>query len=114
MLERCREAGYQIHIVYLWLPSAELAVARVRQRVLAGGHDVPDADVRRRWARSLLNLFERYIPLADSWVVIDGSAPGAAPIVAQGRPGLTTHVVDAARWNDVLAQSDSLREEHGE
>jgi predicted ABC-type ATPase len=49
VLTRCRNAGYQTNVVYLWLSSPELALARVRQRVAAGGHHIPERDVRRRW-----------------------------------------------------------------
>jgi len=55
-----------VHLFYLWVPDAALAVARVRDRVEAGGHDVPDADVHRRYARTLHNFFHLYRPLADS------------------------------------------------
>jgi len=40
-LSRLKAEGYNVHIVYLWLPTADLAVARVAERVRAGGHDVP-------------------------------------------------------------------------
>src|SRR5688572_11740246 len=48
--------GYDVHIVYLWLPSPDLAVARVRRRVETGGHDVPEPVIRRRFRRSLVNF----------------------------------------------------------
>ena len=51
-----KEKGYRISLVFLWLPTPEVAIARVRQRVLEGGHDVPELDVRRRFARSLAHL----------------------------------------------------------
>ena len=48
--------GYRVSIVYLWLPSPEHAIARVRDRVLHGGHDVPEAVIRRRYHRGLNNF----------------------------------------------------------
>jgi len=45
--------GYDVHIFYLWLPSPDLAVARVRRRVETGGHDVPEPVIRRRFWKSL-------------------------------------------------------------
>src|SRR6266498_3398237 len=56
-LERLKARGYRIHIVYLWLPTADLAIARVAERVRAGGHDVPPNVVRRRFARGRHNFF---------------------------------------------------------
>ena len=48
-LERLKQHGYLVRLVYLWLPRVELALARVAERVRAGGHDVPAAAVRRRF-----------------------------------------------------------------
>lgn len=44
-----KRTGYLYHLVYLWLPSAEHAIQRVKDRVRRGGHDVPEEDVRRRY-----------------------------------------------------------------
>ncbi len=56
LMRDAREAGYRVELHYVRLQSAEASLRRVRCRVLAGGHDVPEADVRRRFARSLANL----------------------------------------------------------
>jgi predicted ABC-type ATPase len=72
-LQDARESGYLVHLTYLWLSSVELALDRVRVRVLRGGHDVPEEIVRRRYSRSLVNLFDLYLPLANTWLVCDNS-----------------------------------------
>ena len=51
-LERLKQRAYRIHIVYLWLPTAELAIARVAERVRAGGHNVSSEAVRRRFGHA--------------------------------------------------------------
>lgn len=66
-------AGYLYHLVYVWLPSADMAVARVAARVRSGGHNIPDDVIRRRYERSLENFFNGYMPMADAWVMIDNS-----------------------------------------
>ena len=48
--------GFEIVLVYIGTNNVETNLARIRARVLAGGHDVPEADVRRRYGRSLANL----------------------------------------------------------
>ena len=53
LLRRLKDSGYRIHVFFLWLPSVEMALARVRDRVLAGGHSVPEEVVRRRFSRGL-------------------------------------------------------------
>src|SRR5712691_5972786 len=56
MLQRARAAGYGVRLCYLWLPSVAVSLRRVRQRVKKGGHDVPEADLRRRFGPSLRNF----------------------------------------------------------
>ncbi|MBK8191386.1 MAG: zeta toxin family protein [Vampirovibrionales bacterium] len=72
-LKRRKEEGYQVVLFYFYLKTPELAVSRVAERVLAGGHHIPEADIRRRYRRSLQNLRHLYQPLADAWGVYDNS-----------------------------------------
>lgn len=68
-----KEKGYRIHIYFLWLPSSQLAIARVKDRVLQGGHNVPTVDIKRRFERSVERFFKNYRPLADQWMLFDNS-----------------------------------------
>jgi predicted ABC-type ATPase len=97
-LLRIREWGYRVHIVYLWLATADLAVARVAERVRAGGHDVPVDAVRRRFARGRTNFFVLYRPLADAWRLYDASAIAGPRLVARGGRGTSTRVRDQLTW----------------
>jgi predicted ABC-type ATPase len=87
LLGKMKTSGYRIGLFYLWLPSAELAVARVESRVRQGGHPVPPEDIRRRYGAGLRNLFRLYCPLADSWWVYDASQlpPKLVACEEQGR-----------------------------
>jgi predicted ABC-type ATPase len=76
-LQAWKRAGYRVDIVYLKLSSARLALRRVAARVRQGGHNVPQADVVRRFLRGWENFQRIYRPLADSWAVYDNS--GRAP-----------------------------------
>jgi predicted ABC-type ATPase len=71
LLRQALDLGFRIHLHYLWLPNVRMAIARVRERVIKGGHHVPTADVRRRFTRSLLHLATNYAPLAEQWAVWD-------------------------------------------
>lgn len=71
LFRRARQRGYEIELHYLWLSSPAQAVARVRQRVRLGGHNVPVSDIRRRFQRSLVHLLDDYLPLATRWAVWD-------------------------------------------
>lgn len=64
--------GYEIELHYLWLASPAQAIDRVRRRVKSGGHNVPVADIRRRFHRSRAHLLADYLPLATRWAVWDG------------------------------------------
>ncbi len=88
LLAELREKGYALHLFFLWLPSAELAIARIKDRVAEGGHHVPAEDVRRRFARGMNNFFSLYEPLLDSWMLFDNSK--ATPLlIAKKRNGHT-------------------------
>ncbi|MDP3722041.1 MAG: zeta toxin family protein [Candidatus Omnitrophota bacterium] len=73
LLRRLKQHGYVIHLFFLWAPSVELVIARIKDRVAEGGHDVPVTDVRRRFGRSMKNFFKVYKPLLDSWTLFDNS-----------------------------------------
>ncbi len=73
-LLRCKEQGYQINLLFLWLQSPELAVERVAFRVENGGHHILEETIRRRYQRSIKNFLEIYIPLANKWVFCDNSS----------------------------------------
>lgn len=71
-IRRMKEQGYRISLYYLWAPSSDLLISRIRQRVQSGGHHVPDEDVLRRYIRSREQL-SRYLPLVDTFRVFDNS-----------------------------------------
>ena len=77
MIPKWRAAGYRVKLIYLSLPSAELAVDRVAARVAQGGHPVPEDVIRRRFNSGLHNFSEVYAPIVDSWVLYDNS--GSTP-----------------------------------
>lgn len=96
------ESGYLFHVIFLWLPSPEHAIARVADRVRRGGHDVPNEIVRRRYHGGLRNFFRLYQPLATKWRLYD-SASGALPrIVAAGGERLPLRVYDPSTWQRVI------------
>ena len=101
-IDRWRSAGYIVRIVYLWLASADVAIARVRRRVAQGGHSVPDDVIRRRYDRGLANFAHSYRTVADRWYLYENTAPLERVSVARGA-GDTIDVFDAARWQEFQA-----------
>ncbi len=71
--------GYRVKLFFLQLPDADFAIHRVQQRVSLGGHDIPEAIIRRRFAKGLRNFQTLYRPLVDEWALYDNS--GSIPIL---------------------------------
>lgn len=74
-----RATGYRVKLLYLQLDSPEEAIARVAQRVRQGGHDVPQAIIRRRFAAGRENFDRLYAPMVDAWALYDNA--GAVPVL---------------------------------
>ena len=70
IIKRAKKAGYLIEMIYLYLECTDLCIQRVRERVLKGGHHVPDQAVIRRYNRSINNFVHLYRPLLDKWLLI--------------------------------------------
>ena len=100
-LESLQAAGYRVHLAFVSLPSPNLAVARVAERVREGGHDVPEAVVRRRFTAGLNNLFACYLQVVDSWQVYDNSEVAGPRVIAAKGAGKPEHIVDPAAWQNL-------------
>ncbi|OGX10933.1 MAG: hypothetical protein A2351_01125 [Omnitrophica bacterium RIFOXYB12_FULL_50_7] len=93
LFNQMKQRGYELHLFFLWLPAVKLALARVADRVRKGGHDIPEHDVRRRFARGLKNLFDNYRLLFDTWSVFDNSTSSPEQIFRVERDAITIHNV---------------------
>ena len=74
-----RALGYRVELFFLSLPSADMAVQRVAERVRQGGHNIPEATIRRRFEAGWRLLTEVYQPLVDQWVLFDNA--GEEPVL---------------------------------
>ncbi len=75
-IQRWRNQGYVVKLIYLPLATPEEAIRRVRQRVTQGGHGIPEAVIRRRFDRSVANFRHVYRHLVDFWLVLDRRGRG--------------------------------------
>lgn len=100
LLREARTSGYSLHLFYLWLPSPRLALARIRDRVEAGGHAVPAADVRRRYPRSIRNFFTLYAPDMDTVHFFDNS--GEIPRLVFFSEKKKTSVLDKSLYEAIV------------
>lgn len=110
-----REAGYVFTLVYVWIPSAEMSIERVAARVRAGGHYIPEDVIRRRYPRSLENLFNVFIPLADAWIMLNNSPLDHPVKIAERDAGGPLRVHDQALWDNLrrkyMKPIDGVREQ---
>lgn len=105
-IEDLKRRGFEFHLLFLWLESPELAVLRVRERVLAGGHNVPEETIRRRYERGLRNFFRLYQPLADNWSVYNSSSADKINLIARygkGRP----EIFNKGIWERICKLAES-------
>ncbi|MBM3289977.1 MAG: Zeta toxin family protein [Candidatus Hydrogenedentes bacterium] len=98
--------GYTVYLVYLWLSSADLAVARVADRVASGGHSIPEDAIRRRYDRSIDNFLRIYREMVDAWRVYDNSNPGTPQLIAKGDRVRTLTVRDDSVWRQLAGGQD--------
>lgn len=107
-VKRAQKAGYFVTLIYFWLNSPELAVARVKDRVLEGGHDVPERIIRRRYQKGVENLFKLFIPVSDFWMVVDNSE-NPFKLIAEGVKENKKIVYQSETWeiiNDIAYGKD--------
>ncbi len=103
--------GYRFLLPYIWVDSADVSVARVAQRVMLGGHSIPEETIRRRYLRSLANFFDLYRPIADEWRFYDNSLPGNAILLAEGGKGRVENIFGVDRWSQVRAMAQTVRDQ---
>lgn len=96
-MREARERGFVVRLIYVCVENPDWNVERVRERASAGGHDVPDADIRRRYERSLGNL-PAALRLADEAVVYDNSGASPRRVLHAQSGTVAWHAQDAPAW----------------
>lgn len=104
IMENAREKGYSVTILYFWLNSPDLAVERVRARVAAGGHNIPEDTIRRRYVAGLHYFFNVYRQMADRWILADNSQI-PFKIVAEGHRSELT-VLNEATYATIAERAE--------
>lgn len=74
--------GYNVSLLFFWLNSTDLAIERVRTRVLEGGHNIPTDVIERRYVNGIKNLFNIYLPIVNECMIFDNS-DGMPELLAQ-------------------------------
>lgn len=107
LIEKTKKKGYMIQLVYFWLNSPELAIERVQNRVLAGGHSIPENVIRRRYWSGIKNLFTIYMPLCDRWLLINNSE-SPSTLIAEGAGARESKIYNQPDYDRLKSISQNL------
>ena len=101
LIRQAHDKGYTVTLIYFWLNMPSLAVERVRLRVASGGHNITEANIRRRYDQGIKNLFHIFIPESDYWLIIDNS--NVPPqIICEGGLDLITKIHNKTLFNQLV------------
>jgi predicted ABC-type ATPase len=101
LIRRLKDRGYGVHFYYLWVPTVEVALSRVKSRVSGGGHNVAELVVRRRFEPSVRNFLVHYRALADSWTLFNNSNRTPSVIAVEKKSKLD--IIDVALFDRLNA-----------
>lgn len=108
IIQQARDSGYTVTLLYFWLNSPELAVKRVKDRVAAGGHNIPEDVIRRRYRMGLRYFFGTYSEVCDRWVLADSSKMPF--VVVAEKTGQLMYIKDNEKyrliWNQAHPDED--------
>jgi len=98
LIKTAKSNGYKVWLLFLWLPSPEMAIARVTSRVKEGGHFIPRDVIIRRYRRGIANLLNIYLKLVDNWFILDNSSlkPG---LIAEGNETIAIQIINEELWS---------------
>lgn len=100
-LREAQAVGYEIHLMFLWLHSPDLAVQRVAHRVEQGGHHIPENTIRRRYYAGLKNLIKYYLPLCDSALILDNSIAKMNKVIASKHTIDGLKIEEPSIWKEI-------------
>ena len=102
IVKSAQAAGYTVTLLYFWLNSPDLAVERVRARVEAGGHNIPEETIRRRYNTGIYYFFNLYAPISERWILADNSQIPFR-VIAEGSKDEVINIRDEETYNVILA-----------
>ena len=114
-VKMAQAAGYTVTLLYFWLNSPDLAVERVRARVEAGGHNIPEETVRRRYHTGIYYFFNLYAPICERWILADNSQIPFR-VIAEGSKDEVINIKDETTYQTIRAiseQREKIEDENG-
>ncbi len=103
LILRAQDNGYTVILLFFWLPSPEMAEERVAARVAAGGHNIPNDVIYRRYWSGLYNLFNVFVPIVDFWALYENGG-AMNPIIVNNR------IIDNEKFNKIKESCRTRKE----
>ncbi|MDB4497895.1 zeta toxin family protein [Gammaproteobacteria bacterium] len=104
LIQRAKRAHYQVHLVYFWLESPELAQERVKHRVENGGHNIPPATIVRRYFAGIRNFINLFLPICDYVSLINNSRLPAEMIIEKNVNEEEPRIINTETWQYINNQ----------
>ena len=101
LIDRAKEKGYHVTLLFFWLQTVELAKKRVIKRVTEGGHNIDPNIIERRYHNGIKNLFEIYLPIVDKVLIFDNSE-GMYELIAEKQDILNIALLNKHKYNNLL------------
>lgn len=110
LVKAAQQAGYKVTLLFIWLDSPQTAIQRVADRVAEGGHNIPEDVITRRFYRGIFNLINLYMPICDSWIVVNNK--NVVPeLIAKGMTGGENIIQNHYIWDIINSQSKEYGEQ---
>lgn len=103
-IKKAKNKDYVISLYYFWLSSVDIAKERVQKRVANGGHHIPVETIERRYNRGIVNLVNLYLPICDSWVILDGQNFNSG-LIAYKKMAKKDQILNKDAWESILKQA---------
>ena len=97
---KAKKQNYNVTLLFFWLENVDLAIKRVRTRVLEGGHNIDTDVIKRRYINGIKNLFEIYVDIADEVLIFDNSF-GAPELIAEKSFDSEMKILSTIKFNNL-------------
>ena len=97
---RAKKQNYNVTLLFFWLENVDLAIERVRTRVLEGGHNIDSDVIKRRYINGIKNLFEIYVDIADEVLIFDNSF-GVPELIAEKSVVSEMKILSPIKFNNL-------------
>jgi predicted ABC-type ATPase len=103
-LREARASGFLLKAYFLWVRNPETTIRRIRQRVVEGGHNIPEEVSRRRFFKTIQNFFAIYRPVMTGWKLFQNELPGPRLVALEKNGRLI--VRDRGRFAQIQTEAE--------